>query len=345
MNFMNNLCVGNNKCWLFDDNSRSLYSIDLNTAEMKMEIMLDLYRRPYYGDYFNDLVYCDEKVIFVPGREDRIYIYDTKEKKSSYIEIEKAYREKSFKSIYAFINGIVMDRYLYLIPYIYQTCIKLNLDDMSIEYIPFENYFQCTIGMYKRGVKVNDREIALLSRENNGIEFYDVVENKFERFRVGNEDTYYEDICFDGSQYWLTDYKGNLLQWNRTNNLIKKIFNYQENKIPTIGNRRPINERRIYVCDSFIWLFDYDYFPVKVNLENGYWEIISDLVFQSSDIEKYNVVFSCRKEGCFILCAKCIDSIVIFEHKSNDIKRISMNLTKRIKYEILEKFIGFVCKA
>lgn len=344
MDFMDKLCVGNNKCWLFDDNTRTLYSIDLNTSEMKVEIMLNLYRRPYYDAYFSDLVYCDEKVILVPGREDRIYIYDTKVKKSSYIEIEKAYREKSFKSIYAFINGIVMGRYLYLIPYTYSNCIKLNLDDMSIDYIPFENYFQCTIGMYSRGVKVNDREIALLSRENNGIEFYDVVENKFERFRVGDEDTYYKDLCFDGSQYWLTDYKGNLLRWNRTNKFIKKIFNYQENKIPTMGNHEPINERSIHMCDKFIWLFDYDYFPVRVNLEDGDWEIINDLVFQSGDIERYNIVFSCKKERCFVLCAKCINSIVIFDYKSNDIKLISLNSTKRIEYEVLGKFIDFVCK-
>ena len=74
MNFMHNLCVGNNKCWLFDDNTRSIYSLNLNTAELKLEVMLELYNRPYYDSYFSDMVYFEGKVILIPGREERIYI-------------------------------------------------------------------------------------------------------------------------------------------------------------------------------------------------------------------------------------------------------------------------------
>lgn len=344
MNYMNNLCVIEDKCWMFDDNTKSIYSVNFDTGKLELEVMLNLYESCNHNCYFSDMVYHDGKVILIPGREESIYFFDTTSRNVEKIRI-KPNCQKKYTSIYAFITGIIVDHYLYLIPYTYPDCIKLNLDNMSLEYIPFENYFDCTIGLYNRAVKINESEIMLLSREHNGIAIYDTNRNLFNLFHVGDPSCRYEDVCFNGDNCYLADDKGNIILWNRITGDISKVFGFNENNIQTIGKRAPVNERTICFYDNYVWVFDYDYLPVKINSETDEWEIINDLIFDKCDSGRYYFVYSKLKENFIVLYAKCIEAIILYYCGKNDKKCIPINLTEDLDNDILRAYIKLVCES
>lgn len=341
MNIMNNMCIGNCKCWFFDETKKSLYSVDLKTGKIKFEAILNLFRSKNYDYYFIDMVYSDGKVIMIPGREEDIYIFDTEKKLWSKIEIKKQYK-KIYKSISGFVNGIVSNKNLYLIPYTYPDCIRINLDNMLVEYIPFENHFGCTIGLYSRGIKINEHEILLLSRENNGVEIYNVDTNKFQTFHIGDNNVYYLDACFNKNMCYLVDNNENIIEWNRVTGETNKIFDCTVNNIKTLNNRVAVNECRIKFFDNNIWFFDCDYMPIKLELRSGKWSIIDNLIFENYDNGKYYITYADLVENKFVLYIKCIESVVIYNPVYNDKICIPLKNTKELDNSLLRGYIKFI---
>ncbi len=181
---------------------------------------------------FDDVVYVDGKLVFVPMTAKSITIYNIEDNTFKLIPIEKnKIGGKVFNDKYKFCRAVEKDKNVYLIGCTYAGIIKINL--LSYEVVYQTEWIEeivervgNTNGSYFRSICIKSNEEIWLACNGCNILVQILLENmQFRYYEVGDKENCFSDIVYDGELFWISSKNGNgLLAWNPvTTKIVKQI--------------------------------------------------------------------------------------------------------------------------
>ena len=139
---------------------------------------------------------------------------------------------------------------------------------------------------------VVDTEIAIIINGANAVMFFDMETCNYEIRNVGEKSEQYNQLCFDGQNYYLTPlYKDYIVKWNRQSNEISKI------KMPSFSRKENIYVNfAIRFLNEHVWLIPHAANNAyKINVNTNEITELPELVRHFEDkslIWHYNIAFT-----------------------------------------------------
>lgn len=241
----------NNALWCMGAKGNKLYKIDINTGEVEYIYSFSkLEEKP--RQIFKILEY-NGKLILLPGYSKYIITYDVNSNEEKYYKYQCI---DNLESFYRFGTFIIREDSLFLFPGCMKYILKINLENMHLEYLyePIKYYESIydkkqNIICSDRGVS-KDNKIYVPCYAENAVICLNIDNNLFEIIQIKggqNEKKGFRDIIVCDNEIFLLDFSGNLLKWD---------FNLKESIVlmKSAG--------RIYRCmekhENIIWLIPGD---------------------------------------------------------------------------------------
>lgn len=203
-------------------------------------------------DLFGCMCCYNDKLIFAPLRAKNIAIYNIKLDKFESYKIpdpEMGWEKHDMK----FFAVTIFEHYIFFLGCV--TPVIAKLDILSFELAMYYDWFDkfkiygVKLGksMFDRHIVVIDESFYVTSRQNNTLMSYNMKTNENSIYEVGEIESQYATLCYDGNNFWMVDeYRHQLISFNRKLRKInKKIQLTQED----IGNFD------IVYSKEKIWLF------------------------------------------------------------------------------------------
>jgi hypothetical protein len=160
--------------------------------------------------YLRSVVF-DNKICFVPARAREIAVYDIAERKFTKIKIlEETKKSGHFTDdTFKFHTAFYHDSRIYFPSLHYPDIMILNTKTYELTRytgIADELYLY---DITKTEIKscrayLNDNMLVIVYFNNNIVAFYDLVNNTHTIKHIGSNENNYNDVCFDGHDYWFT---------------------------------------------------------------------------------------------------------------------------------------------
>ena len=242
----------------------------------------------------------NKKLYFAPlYKNDKISIFDMVQEKIEQIGF-KDYCQYDRK----FKNAISFKNFVYFIPQEFPAIMRLNTDTNDIEYFSqwVEGLSKLKISILHEGWKnakffnfcVVDEEIAMMVNGANAVMFFNMETCNHEIKVIGEKPEQYNNICFDGQNYYLTPlYKDYIVKWNRQSSEISKI------KISSFSRKEGIGVNfSIQYLNEYVWLFPhFANNAYKINIKTNEIAELPELVehFEDKNLPwYYNRIFASK---------------------------------------------------
>jgi hypothetical protein len=232
---------------LYDD-GMSIWSVDgfnmlykHDKQSKKTEYMGTL---PVQKDWeFTAIAGNSRKLYFASALGYGIFVFD----------MDKKVFEQNIPCNYGIQSIVSYKNFIYLIPTEFSAILKIALDTNEITY--FSEWLGEVAGL--RGnwkqVCVIGSEIAMIMQGKGTILFFNMETEKYVMEKIETNSELYNDMCFDGHNYYLIPFKENcIVKWNRKSNKISKI------KLPNSFSKKEGSDRVNFLIKYFnkhIWLF------------------------------------------------------------------------------------------
>ena len=224
--------VKDNTIWFVTENVNGLFSMDLETDEVQLKGEI-----PFKGAFKEHLIASiamdGDHLILVPGTGDNIVKYDMRSGAFELISGSGQVTPKFIDS-YSFYDSYNYEGTVYMIPLQHNALVKYNVECGTITEnkkicAEFDKYITDKDKTYFRFCTyVGDNILMLVPQSSNVFVKYNLKTDQYTFHRVGNEDNRYDDIAYDGSDYWLFLRKGNILKWNEREGIIAAFDRYPD---------------------------------------------------------------------------------------------------------------------
>jgi hypothetical protein len=221
----------------FMDYFNALYKYDKQSKEAKYMAAIPVQR----NFAFTTIAGNNRKLYFASAFGYGIFVFD----------MDKKIFERNDKCNYGIQNAVSFKNFVYFIPQEFSAILRLDADTNEIAYFsPQPDVKGNVIHTYVVGT-----EIAIITQGTNAIVFFNMESGEYITEKVGTDLEQYNNICFDGQNYYLSPLlKNYIVKWDRKSNKISKI------KFPSSFSRRENNwgaNFLIQCSGKHIWLFPY----------------------------------------------------------------------------------------
>jgi hypothetical protein len=198
----------------------------------------------------------NRKLYFAPFVNNKISVFDMAQNKFEQMDFRD-----DCNSVNKFFRVISFKNFIYFIPREYPAIMKFNTDTKEIEYFSewIGEISKLQVLKLRKEWKeikyqsfcVVDAEIVLIIFGVNAVIFFNMETGNYEVKNIGEEHEHYNNICFDGQNYYLSPiYKNYIVKWNKQLNEISKI------KIPYFSRIESISANfSIQYLNGYVWLF------------------------------------------------------------------------------------------
>ncbi|SFU65759.1 hypothetical protein [Butyrivibrio sp. INlla21] len=290
-----------------------LAKIDITTKKVNCEYVFE--ESNFGRELFSDMVAVGNKILFVPKVSENIYLYSLNEKIMQKKKIKKGIIKQFEASYTNFANAVVIDDCAFLVPHKYPAMIKVDSNNMNLEYI--DCFAQDILdkhsgggGFFERGIGVGNL-IHLLCNGSNNICEYNIENGDYHLKPIGDSGTRLSDLCFDGINYWMVDNDDRVLKKNTSQDEIEVTFDYNSADIKKTHDNQVWNKRIIYINNA-IWLFSHEYPIIKIDCENMEYKIISDNSEEGEVSRRLNYVDAEAADDCIYALKQCTNEINAF---------------------------------
>jgi len=192
----------------------------------------------------------NNKLYFAPSSSNKISVFDMDKRSFDQMDFRNMGKsDRKFKKTVSFKN------FIYFIPGKYQSIMRLNTDTNEVEYFSkCVNEASGLKNMMFLGSCVVEPEIAMVIQDANAVMFFNMETNDYNIKHIGEKSEHYDDICFDGQNYYITSfYKDYVVKWNRQTDKTSKI------KFPSSFSRKTLNGGSFIIeySNKHLWLFPY----------------------------------------------------------------------------------------
>lgn len=337
--------VDGNQIEFFDCSNNTYVKKNLIDNMQKLESLLGL---NYITDrVFSSIAKYNNKVIFAPGTENRLLIYDEIEKRTEEIVLDEK-KISSVENKYKFCKSIVWDEKVYLFPHSAVAIVIVDLKTYQIDYI--EDWYKkagleqgkwafCKVGYHMC-------EFCYLPfTYQNKVMWFNLKTAEYQILEVPGYDGGFTCMGSDGDDIWLAAcFQPNVYRWNReANNVERFILN------PTIHTEKGYSD--IFIKGDYmilcpgrgkeIWLWNKKnrLLERKIDLptKNNVYEkkvYFSHIILLD---EQYLFGYSCEM-GMFLKI--CIDTGEVFEYEINYSEEDKFDIINRI---FQDKCIDNIC--
>ncbi len=216
------------KVWFCPEEFNSLFSMDINTREVKLVGLFP--QEPYRGlNLYSSIKLINNKIYCIPLNAKSIGVYDINMNKFAHILIDRAIAECKRKGYY-YSGAIEYKKYLFIFPFSCSCIIRLDLDNYNVDYISdwYEEVrteiFDENGGFFNRQIIEKDGILYASFRNINAILELNAETLHSNIHRLGMEQSGYSGICCDGDNLWMLSCSKDFIRgWNKYNDKIINI--------------------------------------------------------------------------------------------------------------------------
>ena len=342
---MERFAVDEKYIWLFDLYSCAIFSVDILTGEAYFcGFAGDKKWNQFYS--FQDMISWDNKLFLIPNSFHSIQVFDTKRRK---IISEIPYtenRDEHYISSLKFLTSVRVEKEAFVIPYNQSFILGIDFETNQLEYI--DNYRDdieeirreednIGTGIFSNAKAIMDK-LYIPLRFTNRLMIYDAVTREYEILRIGQNKYCYTDVCYDGSQLWLTTIDGDVFVWDRGSERTEKVFSYSQSRLTSNIRDGRSPYPYIFSDSEFIFVFDYVYPVIKINKNSG----IASIAEEMGEAARYSHV--CAREHAGKIYSHCPsqNKIVIFDSTTREFRILTIKHAPDIGREMLESFIDTI---
>ncbi len=199
--------INGDKIWFVPSEYCCLCQYNYRTQEVLKFIYLEGATN-MRGTHYSILKYL-HYIVLIPTRDMNIFIYDIDTEDMQRITLKG--KENTEEKFVAFA---VWNQYIYMFPFVYSHILKLNMENMHLEYIESENIKECHIkgrNFTETCVVIGDVANLLLHNSNKICE-YNMKEKSEKIFIVGDDNVCYKTMCrYKDNGIILSDQNGNII--------------------------------------------------------------------------------------------------------------------------------------
>jgi len=194
--------------------------------------------------------------------------YDIQKNTMSLIKYERAEYNKN--DTYDFRTAINYDKYLFFMPHSYKAIMRFNAE--TKEFVFFDDWLEPLSRLitdekdpfFNTPLRITENTIMLSSYRANAVVEFNMETLKSKVYEVGQKGDLYNNICFDGKDYWLSLWNRNsIIKWNPDIGVIKEFTNIAEGSF--YENRCCFSA---IFCEGYVWLIPhYSKQVFKINVK------------------------------------------------------------------------------
>jgi hypothetical protein len=245
--------------WFVEDRFNALFRMSKDTWEA--EYMGDFPEEKNGSGLYREIVENDGMLYFTPYLADEIAVYDKCE--GTFTKIPYG-REGEEKRIYGdFFGAVKYGEYIFFTPFKYEGILRLNTLTGEIDCIKDwltqsgKPVFNVDDGYFLYPLLTDGHTCMLAACNGNAVVAFNTETLKSTVHEVGKRGYFYNGICFDGENYWLSPrHNTPIVKWNPKTGKTKEFTKFfsdtpEENFLFT-----PL----IY-CNGYVWIF-----PILANV-------------------------------------------------------------------------------
>jgi hypothetical protein len=207
-------------CWYMNMMfANVLFAFDLESNSLKH------YKKPLREqrhNYYLSLTISGDNIVMIPAIGKNVIEYNTSTDSLEYVPIES-------NIPYQFEDSYAYGKAVYIIPYHYPALLKYDLESGKMTAnkelcVELEKYRSDEPNAYfHKGGVVDGSFLMLASGIGNIVVKYDMANDTYQLYHVGATTNKYNNITFDGTNYWLLPHRGAIVQWNEQSRLTAEI--------------------------------------------------------------------------------------------------------------------------
>lgn len=175
--------------------------------------------------------YVNRKIYFFPSSGKFISVYDIEKNAVYEIPIPTVKQNSFYRPIYKFIDAVVIENHIWIVPSTYPGIIKLDTQTDRVEiidqWVPREGFF------FRNGLCIENEKFYVPSGDNNVVLEFDTNQGKGHVHYVGSHNNGCMSMCKFGEEFWLAPrVSGPIIRWNIQNGYITEYNQYPDNFIP-----------------------------------------------------------------------------------------------------------------
>lgn len=328
--------IENNIAWFISINDAYLYKMNLDNGYI--EQVIPLLETANMEFAFYDILNYEDCFVFVPCRFDKVLILDRKDWSKIYVEIPQTdwrIGETSFN----FFTGIININSLYLFGFSYPGILKMDLRTKKFENFNHWANDEKLVGQRKDGCfHVNyfqQNNLVYFPFENiNALMIFDLVSENTTIQNMGNDESGYISIEYDGEDFWLIPRDVNvnrIVSWNPDTKKTRYYDQYPEDfEVYPYAFYQTVN------IDEKLLLFAHaGRSNISIDMHSGKMELFEDLYDVPEKGSKYPIVE--LRDGKILLILH--DRLIWWDYYLGKKKEILYKLDEKIINRIVNKRI------
>lgn len=336
-------CLVSGKYWFVLNECSALCKCDMEDGVIRFETALpDI---PADSQYLvADIKEYNGKLIIVPRVYNVIYIYNIENKEMEQLAI-KEYDEKYkyYISWLKFINSVIVENRIFLIPRTYPSIVEINLDTYEIIYHEdiikeLDSRRESAEAYFWKDYIINDRYILFPSGNSNLLVKYLLKTKSFEIINMKEGNTGFSGVCSYKNQILLaTRESGNICMYNEEN------FRKEDDiELPDLFSvKKIIGFESLIYSDDGIYAIPY-WGNMLMYVKNGSKKAICIKQFTEKENGVVNEVCSWKKDNQIYCLENHTNTIDIYMHGELQ-NCIMLSLEKEFEYRFTKSLVQNEC--
>lgn len=230
-------------------NYNALFKVFLSNGDAEyLQMFPD--EKPNGKRLFTVAVRYDEKIYFVPAAAEHIAVYEPDKNNLYNLPIEAVDQDKNlhYKRGAKFNGGMVVGKYVYMMPCTYPGFIRIDPENDTVEY--YDDWVGDGDYLFRKAPLIDENIIYLPSTMNNKILKIDTNTCSGQLLHIDTKQGGWWSMCKRYGDYWLSpQMPGPIIRWNTKTNAITEFGNY-----PTAFDGRNFYFTRVFQYDDKIVL-------------------------------------------------------------------------------------------
>lgn len=270
--------------WFVGSQDNIIYCMDISTMQVTPIASLPN-NSPNMFRLNPKCIKYDNIIICLPDRGKKIYIYNIENKTFEEVSV----KNPSDVRISIFDTWID-EKILWCISYGMNQILELNLETLNID--GYYKIFDTNDDMVGYSSSKVGNIIHCTSRTSSIVAAFDTISKEIRYYKLSINDNGLNTIVFDGKDFWLSGYLGQLYCWNKEKNIVNTLNNLPHSFIENCGpDKRPLFYKSLIINENILfipWTFPEDNYNPIINVNKKNMNISTLQV--ESDSKKGNLI-------------------------------------------------------